>query len=396
MTTASVADIPVDETIEIPQLQSDPYAIYRRLRAESPVVRIPSIKRIMLTKAADTKHVKENWELFSSDDPLTPMRRAFQAHTLMRKDGEEHMRERSAMAPAFNPKVIMGCWQPIYTKIAEDYIGRLPRGETVELFRDLAAPFAARCLTHLLGITEASDEDMIRWSQTLIDGAGNFGNLPELFEASDKANAEMDALFKICAERVKADPDQSALSAMINADDPIPVSQIHANVKIAIGGGINEPRDALLTILYGLLTNPEQLEICVKDEMWLAAFEEGVRWVAPIQASSRLVKEDTEIRGHAIAKGEVVMTVQASACRDEELYDDPESFNIFRPKAPHQAFGNGPHFCQGTHIARRMLGQIVLPMLFDRFPNMTLADPEAVKFWGFGFRGPLSLPVTLN
>ena len=43
-----------------------------------------------------------------------------------------------------------------------------------------------------------------------------------------------------------------------------------------------------------------------------------------------------------------------------------------------------------------MLAQIVLPMLFDRFPKMTLADPEAVKFWGFGFRGPLSLPVTLN
>ncbi|MDQ2092426.1 cytochrome P450 [Marimonas arenosa] len=396
MTIAALDEVPVDDTIQIPQLQSDPYAIYRRLRAEAPVVRIPSIKRIMLTKAADTKHVKENWELFSSDDPLTPMKRAFLAHTLMRKDGEEHMRERNAMAPAFNPKVIMGCWQPIYTKVAEDYIGRLPRGETIDLFTDLAAPYAARCLTHLLGIPEASDADMIRWSQTLIDGAGNFGGVPELFEASDKANVEMDALFDKCVERVMANPDQSALSAMVNAEDPIPKSQIYANVKIAIGGGINEPRDALLTILYGLFTNPEQLEACIKDQMWLAAFEEGVRWVAPIQASSRLVKEDTEIRGHAIAKGEVVMTVQASACRDEELYDDPENFNIFRPKTPHQAFGNGPHFCQGTHVARRMLGQIVLPMLFDRFQNMTLADPDAVKFWGFGFRGPLSLPVTLN
>ena len=90
------------------------------------------------------------------------------------------------------------------------------------------------------------------------------------------------------------------------------------------------------------------------------------------------------------------MTAQASACHDEELYDRPEAFNIFRTKAPHQAFGNGPHFCQGTHIARRMLAQIILPMLFDRFPKMQLPDPKAVKFWGFGFRGPLSLPVTLN
>lgn len=389
-------DVPVDETITIAQLTEHPYDIYRRLRAEAPVVRVPAIRRIMLTKAADTKHVKENWELFSSDDPLTPMKRAFLAHTLMRKDGEAHARERGAMAPAFAPKNIKGCWQPIYTQVAEDYIGRLPRGETVDLFTELAAPFAARCLTHLLGIPEASDEDMIRWSQTLIDGAGNFGNVPELFEKSDKANAEMDALFDACAEKKRADPDASALSAMVNSDDPIEKSQIYSNIKIAIGGGINEPRDALLTILYGLFTNPDQRETCQKDALWDAAFEEGVRWVAPIQASSRLVKEDTEIRGLPIARGEVVMTVQASACHDEELYDRPEDYNIFRPKTPHQAFGNGPHFCQGTHIARRMLAQIALPMLFDRFPGMELADRDAVKFWGFGFRGPLSLPVVLN
>jgi cytochrome P450 len=394
MTT--LADVPVDETIGIAQLQSDPYPIYRRLRAETPVVRVPATKRIMLTRASETKFVKENWQLFSSNDPLTPMQRAFQAHTLMRKDGEAHACERNAMAPAFGPRVIKNCWEPIYTQIAEDYVGRLPRGETVDLFTDLAAPFAARCLTHLLGIPEASDADMIYWSQTLIDGAGNFGGDPELFERSDAANIDMDRLFDACADRARAQPDDSALSAMVNAADPIPKSQIYANIKIAIGGGINEPRDAFLTILYGLFTNPDQREVCQKDGLWDAAFEEGVRWVAPIQVSSRLVTEDTELRGYHIPKGEVVMTVQASSCHDEDLYEAPERYNMFRKKAPHQAFGNGPHFCQGTHVARRMLARILLPMIFDRFPNMSLPDPDDVPFWGFGFRGPLRLPVTLN
>lgn len=396
MTVTALQSIPVQDQITIAQLTENPYAIYKRLRAEAPVARIPSIQRILLTKAADTKHVKENWELFSSDDPRTPMTRAFQAQTLMRKDGEAHKRERNAMAPAFAPRNITGCWQELYTKVAQDYVGGLQRGDTVDLFTALAAPYAARCLTHLLGIPEATDPEMIRWSQALIDGAGNFGNAPELYERSDQANAEMNALFDTCVGRVKTAPDQSALSAMVNAEDPIEKSQIYSNIKIAIGGGINEPRDALLTILYGLLTNPDQLEACKAEGLWNAAFEEGVRWVAPIQASSRLVMEDTEIRGHAIAKGEVVMTAQASACHDEDLYDRPDEFNLFRPKTSHQAFGNGPHFCQGTHIARRMLAQIILPMLFDRFPNMRLPEPDAVKFWGFGFRGPLSLPVTLN
>ena len=387
---------PQDEQITIRELTDDPYPIYARLRREAPVLRVKSVGRTLLTKAEDTKYVKDNPGLFSSDDPNTPMKRAFRAHTLMRKDGEEHARERGAMAPAFTGRNIKQCWEPIYTKVAEEYVARLPRGETVDLFTALAGPFAARCLTHLLGIPEASDEDMQRWSQILIDGAGNFGWTDALFAECDKANDEMDALFIAAAERHRAEPNQSALSVMVNAEDPIPQSQIHSNIKIAIGGGINEPRDALLTIVYGLLSNPDQFEAAKRDGLWMEAFEEGVRWVAPIQVSSRLVTEDTEIRGFHIPKGDTVMTIQASACHDEDLYEDGHLYNIFRPKQPHQAFGNGPHFCQGTHVARRMLANIMLPMLFDRFPDMALADADAVRFTGFGFRGPRSLPVVLN
>lgn len=196
--------------------------------------------------------------------------------------------------------------------------------------------------------------------------------------------------------RLKADPDPSALCAMVTADDPIPLSQIRSNIKIAIGGGLNEPRDALLTILYGLLTDPDQAAEVTRSEQWGVAFDEGVRWVAPIQVSSRLVMEDTEIRGITIPKGETVMTVQASANHDEDIWTDGHRYDVTRDKHPHQAFGNGPHFCQGKHIARRMLADILLPRLFDRFPNMTLPDPSAVRFRGFGFRGAVNFPVKLS
>ncbi|MEM8752363.1 MAG: cytochrome P450 [Pseudomonadota bacterium] len=387
---------PLDETITIAALTDDPYPIYRRLRAEAPVLRVKSVGRTLLTKAEHTRMVKDDPVVFSSDDPNTPMRRAFRAHTLMRKDGEAHRREREAMAPAFAPRVIQTVWMARYEKIAEEYVGRLPRGETVDLFTALAAPFAARCLTHLLGLEEATDDQMLFWSQALIDGAGNFGWRDEPFAVSDRANDEMDALFADVAKRHLAEPNESAFSAMLDADDPIPESQIHANLKIAIGGGINEPRDALCTILYGLLTNLDQLEEVRRADDWAAAFEEGVRWVAPIQVSSRLVTQDVEIGGRLIPKGDTVMTVQASACRDEDLYENGEVFDVYRAKAPHQAFGNGPHFCQGTHVARRMLGKILLPMLFDRFPKLSLPDLGAVVWRGFGFRGPLNLPVRLD
>ncbi|MCA0942168.1 cytochrome P450 [Salipiger pacificus] len=387
---------PLDESITLDQLSSDPYPIYRRLRAESPVLRVAATGRTLLTKAALTKAVKENPELFSSDDPHTPMKPAFRAHTLMRKDGQAHFVERKAISKALTPKMIKTDWGPLYEQLAEEYVARLPRGETVDLFSELCGPLAARILAHILGIPEANDEQMQRWSQVLIDGAGNFGWKPELFAASDAANDEMDALFAALEPKRRAEPDGSAYSVMLNADDPIPMSQIYSNIKIAIGGGINEPRDALATIVYGLLTNPDQLAEVRAQEAWDKAFEEGIRWVAPIQVSSRRALEDTELGGCDILKGDTLMTVQASANRDEEIYEDGETFFVFRDKNPHQAFGNGPHHCAGAHVARRTVGKIILPMLFDRFPNMALPDPEAVIWKGFGFRGPINLPVVLN
>ena len=387
---------PLDEEITLQQLDEDPYPIYQRLRRDAPVLRVKATGRTLLTKAEDTKYVKDNPALFSSNDPNTPMKRAFQAHTLMRKDGDDHMRERMAMAPAFSPKVIRTDWMPQYMRVAEEYVSRLPRGETVDLFPALAGPYAARGLAILLGIEEASDDDLQHWSQTLIDAAGNFGWQDEPFARSDRANDEMNRLFDSLQDRHRAVPNNSALSVMLNADDPIETTQIYSNIKIAIGGGINEPRDALNTILYGLLTNPDQLAEVKRKNDWERAFEEGIRWVAPIQVSSRLVMEDTEIRGCHIPKGDTVMTIQASANRDEDRYEDGESYQVYREKKSHQAFGNGPHFCQGSHVARRAVADVMLPILFDKFPNMSIPNRHDVIWRGFGFRGPTQIPIRLQ
>lgn len=387
---------PTDDEIDIGDLARAPYGIYKRLRASSPVLNVKAVGRIMLTKAQDTRAVKDDPELWSSDDPNTPMERAFHAHTLMRKDGERHRRERMAMAPAFSPKTMKTRWLPTYERLAGEYLDRLPTGEVVDLFPTLAGPLAARILAEILGIPAASDAEMQEWSQALIDGAGNYSWADGPFERADRAHRSMNLLMEASAERLRAEPDESALSVMINAEEPIEWSQIISNLKIAIGGGINEPRDALLTVICGLLENPDQLEELKRTANWGLAFEEAIRWVAPIQVSSRRATRDTEIRGYEISKDSVVMTVQASANHDEDLIEDGHIFNALRKQIPHQSFGSGAHHCMGTHLARAMIGKILLPMIFDRFPNMKLAHPEDVVWSGFAFRGPLTLPVRLN
>ena len=205
--------------------------------------------------------------------------------------------------PAFCIPNVKSIWMPAFTDIVETYVGRLPRGEVVDFFPGFAGPVAARCLARLLGMDEAPDEQMKRWSQVLIEGAGNFGWRPEPFERSDRANEEMNICLAQAAERVRHEPDRSALSVQVNADYPVEREHIVSNIKIAIGGGLNEPRDSMLTVPYGLLTSPAQLQQCRDEGLWAQDFEEAVRWVAPIKVGSRRVTQDMVIRGHEIARG---------------------------------------------------------------------------------------------
>lgn len=389
--------VPVDKAITIAQLTSDPYSLYKKCREASPVLKVSAIGRTMLTKAVDTRYVKQNPELFSSDDPNTPMERAFEAKTLMRRDGDDHHRLRSAMMPAMSPQTVKQTWSDRIAQICDDYIDKLPEGETVDFFGAFAGPFAARCVAEVLGIPKATDDEIQRWSQALIDGAGNFGRLPEPFERAERANREINACIEDAVVHCKDTELRNALAVQVNAAEPIEMDHIVSNIKIAIGGGINEPRDALMTVLYGLLTNPDQkAAVLEKQNLWAQAFEEAVRWVAPIQVSSRLVKEDTIIRDYHIPAGDVVMTIQASANHDEDIFENGHLFDITRKNNRHQAFGSGPHFCMGTHLSRRMLAEVALPKLFERFPNMQLREPDKVVWSGFGFRGPLNLPLVLK
>ena len=389
--------LPLDTKLSIAELTDNPYPIYKALRSETPLLKVSSLGRTLVTKFKDIHYIKMHPELFSSDDPNTPMERAFEAKTLMRRDGEDHMRLRTAMMPAMGPARVKNVWAQRVNNIADEFVERLTEGATVDLFSAFAGPFSARCVAMVLGIPKASDDNIQRWSQALIDGAGNFGLKDEPFAQAYAANREINACIDDAQASYKANDEDSALAVQLNAATPIEKEHIISNIKIAIGGGINEPRDAILTTLFGLLSNPSQLaEAKNNPTLFLRAFEEGIRWVAPIQLSSRRVLKDTEIRGFHIPAGEVVMTVQASANHDEEEYEDGHLFNIFRDNKRHQSFGNGPHFCMGTHLSRKMVGEIALPKLFERFPNMRLAEDQTVKWSGFGFRGPLNLPVVLE
>ena len=389
-------NVPVDSQTTVQMLENDPAAVYQRLRSETPIVRIKAIGRIVFLRAEDVTRVKTDSEYFGSTDTTTPMQRAFGGHTLMRKDGCEHLRERQAMEASFAPALLCHHWKSKFEDLVNVQLQKLAGQSTIDLLPALAEPLSAGYVKLVLGIDNVIDTQLFDWALALTRGAMNGSFDPEPFRTSDRANVEMNACFDRMIERYTSEPDSSVLSVMVNQVEPIELSQMRTNLKICIGGAVIETRDAFLSTLYGLLSNPDQLRYCIEHDAWGRASEEGLRWIAPIQASPRVVKKALIMRGVCIPKGETVMAVQASANHDEDIWHQPEQFNVHRPPIAHQSFGDGAHKCLGGLVYRLLVSEIVLPKLFAQFPHLHLDKNFDIDIRGFAFRGPTSLPVSLN
>jgi cytochrome P450 len=176
----------------------------------------------------------------------------------------------------------------------------------------------------------------------------------------------------------------------------MPMDSVRANIKLAISGGQNEPRDAIAGTAWALLTHPDQLELVRGGEVpWLQAFEEYARWISPIGMSPRRVARPWRIRDVEFETDERVFLMFGSANRDEKHFSNAECFDIRRDAGKSIAFGAGPHFCAGAWASRAMVADVALPTIFRRFPNLRLADGEPVRVVGWAFRGLLNLPVAL-
>jgi cytochrome P450 len=393
MPPLAASPFPIDHDTTLQQLFEDPYPVYERLRRRAAVVHVPAANMNLITRFDDISLAERNTDIFASSDDTSLMRRVM-GPTLMRKDGDAHRSERAVLEPVFRPGVVGQHWAPLFGRIADELIDAMEAKGSADLFQDFAAPMAARSLMAVLGLPQVRWQDMCVWSQTMMDGCANYGDDPEVWSRCKATVAAIEAAIRERLPQLGAAPDLSVLSAYANAETHIPFEQIAGNVKVIIGGGLNEPRDAICSTVYALLRHPEQLaRVRAEPALYKTAFEEAVRWIAPIGLYPRRLVADFELSDTLVPAGTRVALCIASACRDETHFPNPASFDIGRENRRHLAFGAGPHFCMGTWLARKQVGEIATPKLFERLPGLRLDPERAARFGGWVFRGALELPV---
>lgn len=392
---AEVIEAPVADWVTIPDLYRNPFPIYRRLREEAPVHWVPAVNRYMVTSYASCHTIEQDAETFSANESGSLMKRAM-GHSMLRKDDPEHRVDRDSYGSTLRPGTIKNHWASIFEKNNTKYLEAMAaKGAGADFVWDYAAPYAAENLRLICGFHNSTQEELQRWSQTMIDGTGNYADDPTVWAKSEEASREVDAAIDDMIPYLRKNPDPSLLSGL--ASMPIPLESIRANLKMTIGGGLNEPRDVLATTVWALLSNADQLtDVLANPKLFSAAFEESVRWVAPIGMYPRQTTRETILEGVRLSAGARLGVVLGAANRDPAVFGDPETFNIHRPKKPHLGFGGGAHFCAGTWIARTQVAQVAMPTLFDRLPGLRLDPDNASIDAGWVFRGLIKMPVLWN
>jgi len=378
-------------TLDPAAFAADPYPALAQMRREAPIANVPALGATLITRHADVIAAEPKVEIFSSRQPQGLMTRLM-GENMMRKDGHSHMAERRAILPAISPRTVAAVWKARFVEHAEALLAAMaPRGAG-DILTDYAMALSGHALRHITGLVNLSWQQIDAVSQGMIDGIANYLGDPEIEARCNAATALIDEAIDERLPEIARNLDHSLIAVQLAAglDEPA----IRANVKLAISGGQNEPRDAIAGAVWALLTHDEALAAVRAGEVsWLAAFEEYARWISPIGMSPREVHADSEFAGVRFAPGDRVFLMFGSANRDEAVFEAPDIFDVRRDNAASVAFGAGPHFCAGAWASRCLIAEVALPMLFDRLPRLRL-DPRAgpVEFTGWAFRGPRSVP----
>ncbi len=393
-----------------PQFKANPYPFYARLRAEAPVWRttLPD-KRVawLVTRYEDVAGVLRD-DTFAKDrlnamDPeqlrktpwvpgfLKPLER-----NMLDLDDPDHARLRALVSKAFTPRLIERLRGRIET-LSEELLDVMERKGGAELVGDYALPIPATVIAELLGVPAEDRRKFHRWSGKLVSVSSG----RDMLRALPAALAFTRYLRKII-ERRRAEPGDDLLTALVRAEeagDKLSEDEVLAMAFLLLVAGHETTVNLIASGALALLEHPEQAEALRSDpSLTKPAVEELLRYTSPVElATERYAREDVEIAGTTIPRGERVLAVLGSANHDEREFEDPDVLNLTRDPNRHLAFGRGGvHHCLGAPLAR-MEGQIALNALLRRFPGARLAMAPESLHWrrGLFLRGLEKLPLVL-
>lgn len=379
----------------------DPYTELARLRREEPVqkIEIPGIPGqegkpiVMVYRYDEAQQMLRDNETFSSAIIIQAFGDVFGKHVMLGMDEPEHGRHRGLVAKAFSQKALARWEDTLVTRIGNALIDRFAKRGSVDLVKEFNFPYPTLIIAGLLGLPQDDYAQFQKWSISLLSFTVN----PE---RGKEASAALADYFRPILAARREEPRDDLISRLAGAEidgEQLSDEEIFSFLRLLLPAGVETTYRAFGNLMFGLLTNPEQLEALRVDRSLIPqAIEEAVRWEPPLSMITRIASRDTELGGVHIPEGSSVMPVLGAANRQDERFPDPDQFDIFRESKANIGWGHGVHVCLGMHLARLEM-RVALNLLLDRLPNLRL-DPGAEEAYirGQVFRSPTALPIVFD
>ena len=364
-----------------------PHDLWTHLRKDSPVYWYAQRGHTpfwAITKHEDIMEVSSQPDIFSSEaggiivlneaqiqsfieggsgSPLAQMK------TIITMDPPEHRSYRKVASGYFTPRGVTNLDEIVKSSAAAIF-DDLPTEGEVDFIEAIAQKHPLRVLATILGIDKEQEERLLVITQELFGSEDP--DMRRGGEDRETARKELGMEFYMLFDEIIKDrrscPRDDLATMLANAElsDGCPLGQLETlgYYLIVFTAGHDTTRNALSGAISAFLDHPDEFERLRKDpSLSKAAVDEIVRWTTPVNYMKRQAVQDYELRGQKIKAGEELALFYCSANRDEDVFDDPFTFDITRSPNRHLGFGWAEHYCLGAHLAKASMKALTEEMV---------------------------------
>ncbi|MGH3411897.1 MAG: cytochrome P450 [Marmoricola sp.] len=354
-----------------------------------------------VSKHADIAAVSKNSNDFSTNEngviirfgpDMTREQVELQRAMLIHHDPPDHTKLRQIISRGFTPRAI-GALHDTLVQRAETIVDdAIAKGEG-DFVADVAAELPLQAIADLLGVPQEDRRKLFDWSNQMLAYDD-----PDYNADPEGAATEILGYAMGLAEERKRNPQDDIISKLITADvdghGELTEDEFGFFVILLAVAGNETTRNAITHGMLAFFENPDQWEL-YKKQRPQSAVDEIIRWATPVTVFQRTALNDVEVGGQQVKKGQRVGIFYASGNHDEDVFDQPDRFDVMRDPNPHLAFGgHGAHYCIGANLARLEV-EIIFNTIADKMPAIAgRGEPRRLRHaWINGIK---ELPVSYS
>jgi cholest-4-en-3-one 26-monooxygenase len=356
----------------------------------------------VVTKHKDVKEVSLRSDVFSSlkktalpryQDGTVQEQIDRGKFVLLNMDAPHHTHLRKIISRAFTPRAVERLRDDLNQR-AQNIVKAAAAGGSGDFVEQVSCELPLQAIAGLMGVPQEDRKKLFDWSNQMV------GDMDPEFAGNDAIGASVELIMygmQMAADKAK-NPGDDLVTKLIQADvegHKLSDDEFGFFVILLAVAGNETTRNSITQGMMAFTDYPDQWEH-YKKERPVTAADEIVRWATPVTSFQRTALEDTELGGVKIKKGERVVMFYRSANFDEDVFEDPYTFNILRDPNPHVGFGGtGAHYCIGANLARMTI-DLMFNSIADHMPDLTpIAKPErlrsgwlnGIKHWQVDYQG---------